>query len=265
MLRNIEDEYSYEKMVELVQENSRGFRCVKKKIDLAKIFAKSLDKEGKLFQSNNYNNMCRNNYEESMSAIKDMMGFTEKYGCKKILLIDYLMDIIKNDIKYDYLANVIYGRELTQFRIYFPKEYYNQQGELIELNKREVFEKVDFNNVLTFSVPWNKERLVKNLVTLSNEKFVYDKSNHEATYFLELNLCYVTNGNHSAAMGIKNNQGSIMAKIFNLHPLFGNVDTDGVEWFSAYDKDKKLGRLSDFRFGLLFKLAEMKYNIESEK
>lgn len=264
VLRNKEDEYSYEKMVKLVNENSKEFRYVKKKISCAKIFAESLDKNGDYFQKGNYNNMCRNNYKESMSAIKDMMDFTEEYGCKKSVLVDYFMDIIKNDIKYDYLANVVYGRELTEFRIYFPKVYYDQQGKLIELDKRIILEEIDFSNVLIFSVPWKKERVVKNLVTLSNEKFLYDKSNHKATYFPEINLCYVTNGNHSIAMGIKNNQGSIMAEVFNLQPLFGKVDTDGVEWFSMYDKTRILGKLSDFRIGLLFKLAEMKYNLKEK-
>ena len=205
----------------------------------------------------------RQNYSNSIKSINKMLSHAGEVGCSKKDLIDYLIDLIGRDLKQDCLANIIYGRKSIDLLYWFPDKYYNKSGEVQEIEHVEDEElkvEVDFSKICTFSIPWNHCRVPRNLAYLKGKKFLYDKTNHYAIYYPEINICHVYNGRHSASIGISNNKGKIKAEQFNIKPLFGNVHTDGYRWYCSHS-GFRLERIRDFRFGLLFELAKMKSKI----
>lgn len=279
MMQRWQDEMTFKEMADLVNKKSSEFKYIKKKI-------RKLPKEIEMvqeaeFQSSLFYRKQEEQFKESMWCIQQMMVFTRKREqddkvCDKTILIDYLMDIIKNDLKYDCFANVIYRKEQLQFFWGLPKTYIDSDGNVYEVTVKKKAAEVDFSKVLTFSVPWKQRRIPENLLKLSYEKFKYFEGNHQSVYVPQFNMCFAYNGNHTIAIGAENKQGKIISDVIDIEPLFGNVDTDGVYWFSVYDKNwsaaceeykecNNLGRLTDFRLGLLFKLAEMKHNIKLQE
>lgn len=277
MLQRKEDEMSFKDMAELVNKKSSEFQYVESKVKkLSVIEEKSKEND---YKEEIFRHKQEEQYRESWDCICDMFEYTKSNRhpdwCDKLVLVDYLMDIIKNDLKYDCFANVIYRKEQSKLCLGVPGKYYDSNGNECVLKRKEKAVEVDFSKVLTFSFPWNQRRIPDNLARFAVEDFKYFENNHDSVYFPQFNMCVAYGGNHSIAMGVKNNQGKIMSDVIDIEPLFGNIDTDGVYWYSVYDRNwltardeykerNKLGRLSDFRFGLLFKLAEAKYNIEKE-
>ncbi len=279
MMQRWQDEMTFKEMEALVNKKSSGFKYIKKKIrKLPKEIEAVQEAE---FQSSLFCRKQEEQFKESMWCIQKMMVFTRKREqddkvCDKTILIDYLMDIIKNDLKYDCFANVIYRKEQLRFFLGLPKTYIDSSGNVYAVPVKKKATEVDFSKVLTFSVPWNQRRIPENLLKLSHEKFKYFEGNHQSVYVPQFDMCFAYNGNHTIAIGAENKQGKIISDVIDIEPLFGNVDTDGMYWFSVYDKNwaaarkeyrerNNLGRLTDFRVGLLFKLAEMKHNIKLQE
>lgn len=277
MLQRKEDEMTFKDMVELVNKRSSEFQYVKKKIRRLSMEKEPLQEDE--FQKFLFYRKQEEQFKESWDCICDMFKYTRcnKHPdwCDKLMMVDYLMDIIMNDLKYDCFANVIYRKKQLSLCLGVPGKYYDSNGNECILERKEKAVEVDFSKVLTFSFPWNQRRIPDNLARFVVEEFKYSENNHDSVYFPQFNMCVAYGGNHSIAMGVKNNQGKIMSDVIDIEPLFGNIDTDGIYWYSVHDKNwqtarkeykerNKLGRLSDFRFGLLFKLAEVKYNIEKE-
>jgi hypothetical protein len=197
------------------------------------------------------------NYSKSIESINRMILDAKEFECKEEELIDYLIDLIALDIKHDCLANVIYGRESFDLINCFPNEYIDEKWKKQKVVASKEVE-VDFSKVRTFSIPWNRIRIPKNLAYLRDKKFCFQKNNHGAFYYPEVNICYVHNGRHLASIAISKNDGKIKAEKISLKPLFSNVRTDGCKWYSTH-AEIELGEVSDFRFALLFELAKMKY------
>ena len=171
------------------------------------------------------------------------------------------MHMIKNDIKYDALTEIIYhGKEGTVKIMDWdmvPTDYFlnGEKKQLFtgdEVLDKEINLVTDY--VITF--PWDPERITRNLFNLKGQQFKNDE-NHQARYYKELDLCLVHNGRHSTTMGLYKNEGQIMASTISIASLFDYYTTDGAHW---YGRDKvKLNPVEDFRFALLFELAKRKY------
>lgn len=252
MLHRKEDEHPFEEQEKLIKKWKREIR-------FSKWGLASYERLNLAYQDEVYELKQTRGFDSSMRSIKKMMSYCENVGCSKKTLIDYLIDIIGNDIRYDCFANIIYGKEDNGFLELFPRKYLDGYGNEKEVRVSDQAE-VDFKEVCVMSIPWKHKRIPKNLAGLLGKEFCYDENNHFGTYYPEINICYVENGIHSVAIGVQNNQGKIMADLFSLEPLFGRIYTDGASWYSTY-KDIRLGDLEDFRLGVLFELAQMKHKI----
>ena len=100
------------------------------------------------------------------------------------------------------------------------------------------------------------------LMKLRTSRFEYDDTNHMATYFDDLNLCHVYNGNHSIAAGKYYNKGRITAKLVHMNDLYQKFTTDGQEWIEI-DSDRRTA-VSDYRCAAIFSVAKLRNTIRKQ-
>lgn len=79
---------------------------------------------------------------------------------------------------------------------------------------------------------------------------------------MDLDVCYVHNGNHSCGAGIGWQQGKIIANVVDMTPVFDCIDTDGVEWIQIYGNEEYNMEVFDFRIAILYKVIKMKKELE---
>ena len=178
----------------------------------------------------------------------------------------FAMSLIRNDLKFDFVADTFYSDEIDIPRLIngvFPVivkdkngEYFFPEGgkkkEIVELNLSEIdvicFPRSDEKLRRAFSLYWKKE--------FAHEEQVY-------YYYPQIDFCITTgDGHHSTSLAIARKKGSINATVVDMTPLFENIYTDGTYWYSKYDNKKLKGNseeVQDFRIAVLFELARRKH------
>jgi len=203
----------------------------------------------------------QSNYRNALKSINTMIKISSEdktYECDMVLVIDYMIDMVLNDLKYDYLSEIIYNPNSQSVRFSpFPLKYKDEKGAEHSICNENNLQVVDFSKDIVFSTPWHKGRMPKNINSLTKVPFCYYGSNHWGYYYPELKMCYIYNGNHSVAMGAKKKQGTMEIPVCSITPLFEHVYTDGAHWYSVHD-DVISGNVNDFRFAVLYELAKRK-------
>jgi hypothetical protein len=184
---------------------------------------------------------------------------SEESGKDKIIILDFMMDAIREDIKADLLSYIFYNK--TDFQPPFPFTYLNANGE--EIRIPELGETtIDLTEVCVLVLPWHRERIKKQAKNLYYNDFIYDPRNHKGYYFPYLSFYYVNNGRHSASAGIiHKKRGTIEVMAYDITAAFPHLHTDGCSWFNSHNNEKR-SELTDFRIGILYELAKMKYALE---
>ena len=187
---------------------------------------------------------------------------TEKSDKDKVIVLDFMLKAIREDLKTDLLTYIFYSEEYFAGRLDypFPLYYSDEQGNELSLKEEEAIE-IDLAQDCVLTLPWNRSRLRNQIKNLFNNDFVYDSNNHWAYYFPYLRLCYVYNGKHSVASGIVYKKGRIEAKQYDITELFPHIHTDGQSWYNSHTREKK-GDLADFRLGIIYEIAKTKHQLE---
>lgn len=202
-------------------------------------------------------------FQEAIRTVNAFLKETNDPQEKKCIL-DYTMEVVRNDLKYDLLTRILYSRDWLSPWEWppFPVVYFNEKGERLETFKDENGLKiVDLAVDCVLSIPWDKERLRRSIQNIGTTQFQFDNKNHTAYYFEPLNICYVAKGLHSTAAGIGLGKGYIQAVKYDISVLFNHVRTDGKYWYGKHNV-QTLGMLRDFRIGILFELACIRQNLE---
>lgn len=184
----------------------------------------------------------------------------------KIIILDFMLDVIREDLKTDLLTTIFYSKENFESRIKFPFPfyYYDEFGNEFELfPEEERLVRVDLAKDCVLVLPWNRKRMRDSIKNIFANEFKFDESNHKAYYFSHVDICYVYNGNHSIASGIVYKKGYIQAKECDLSKLFDHVHTDGLYWYNSHN-NQRLDDLFDFRIGIIYEIAKLKYQIEKD-
>ena len=132
------------------------------------------------------------------------------------------------------------------------------------LSKPKEYKEVDLSNNCIFALPWRSISVISTVNMLSEIDFEYIEGSHGALYFNPYDVCYVHNGIHSISAGMHFKKGKIVADYCDITPLFSNISTDGASWYNIHT-NTVIEELCDFRIGLLFEVAKMKYNVEIQK
>lgn len=202
-------------------------------------------------------------FENTMDFIEEVLKY-EKNVEDKIIIIDYILNIVREDLKTDLLTTIIYSGNYVKREIYypFPYECYDSSGKKIQIQTEEKIERdVDLSNDCVLVLSWNRDRLRNSIKNIYRNKFQYHATNHLAYYFTHIDVCYVYNGTHSISSGVGHKKGSIKATEYNISKLFDHLYTDGINWLSVHD-NSKLGQVFDFRIAILYELAKIKYYLQ---
>lgn len=176
------------------------------------------------------------------------------------------MNLVKKDLKYDALTTILYQEEHFERDLStpFPWEVLDaQRNEItrLEVNGTKV---IDLKESDVIVLPWNRDRFNNAIIGLKNQDFKYDKLNHMAYYYQELDICFVYNGLHSISAGVGYEKGEISASLVKIDKLFDKIYTDGLFWYNSHTDEKLVTmhgdiKVQDFRIAILFELARMKY------
>jgi len=192
------------------------------------------------------------------------MSLTAEPNIKnQLIILDFILEVVKEDLKTDLLSHIFYSEVdfRREINCPFPLYYDNKQGDKLLIIKEENTE-VDLTKNCILVLPWRRNRLHDQIINISTNDFIYDKRNHRAYYFPYISLCYIYNGNHSIASGIVHKKGMIEAEQFDITKLFEHVHTDGQYWYNSHTNEKT-GNITDFRIGIIYEIAKIKYNLET--
>lgn len=181
----------------------------------------------------------------------------------KIIAIDYIINTLKKDIQVDLLSNIIYRNEgMVDKIVPFPMLYYDEDGIKHEISVQDnVYKEIDFEKDIVISTPWKKERIFNNLKNIHKNGFIYHQLNHKASYYTDVDMCFITNGYHSCSIGIHNRKGKIRAKEIDISPLFEHIySDDGLYWYDQ-NTDNKISDVQDFRLALIFEMTKAKIKL----
>lgn len=184
-----------------------------------------------------------------------------KTADEQILILNYIIDILTEDICSGSAAKVLFNPCSSPFKECIPCFYINERGE-----KNTIFAgkkiNIDLANAKLYVCPWNKTRILNNLLNLAEKPFVFDERNHLSDFYTDIGLCHVYNGNHSIHAGSYFKKGNIISNICCTELLYPHCSTDGLYWYNLHNEEK-IDKVSDFRIASLYAIAQLRYNIKS--
>lgn len=201
----------------------------------------------------------------TMEFIKEALKH-EKTKHDKTIILDFVISIVKQDLQSDMLTKILYNEKHFEINNtpLFPRKYYDEGGGCYRLEEDiNIMKKVDLSKDCVVVLPWDRNRMKYSIKRIYQEGFKFHPSNHFATYFSYVGICYVTNGYHSITSGIGYKQGYIEATVCDIEPLFKHIYTDGANWYNQHNK-KILDPLFDFRVGIVFELVKLGNQILDE-
>lgn len=177
---------------------------------------------------------------------------------EKLTLLDYLIDIILDDICTEVECKPLFGyTDPNSYKRPFLIECLDENGGKIEI--RDGTTDVSLKNSNIFVCPWNMERRISRFFDLSKTEFKND-ANHRGMYFADINLCFVTGGFHSIHAGHYFKKGKIKVENYNTPLLYSHVNTDGANWINARTGEI-IEPVADFRFAAVYSLARERYKL----
>jgi hypothetical protein len=188
---------------------------------------------------------------------------SEQSDKDKIIILDFMMDVIREDLKTDLLSHIFYNEAHfdEEFHCPLPVFYLDAEGQeclIPKLGKTTI----DLSETCVLVLPWDRERIKNQVKNIYHNDFIYHPSNHKGYYFPYLGLCHVYNGRHSISAGIiHKKKGTFEVVAYDITAAFPHLHTDGCNWFNSHN-NKKRYELTDFRIGILYELSKMKYNLE---
>ncbi|WP_316335396.1 DUF6710 family protein [Clostridium sp.] len=205
----------------------------------------------------------KHKFDNAISWAKDIIDNESKENA--IIMLDYMMETIRNDLKYSFLTEIIYSPRFQTLNItrktFIPEFYVDEKGNKVNVTNR-LNKKINLRNDTIIVVPYRRERKRNAIVYLKNNIFKYMEDNHMGKYYELVDITYIYNGIHSISSGVelgKDNDITVK-EVVNIVELFPNIHTDGIEWINSHS-NKSIYEVIDFRIAILFELARLKYNI----
>lgn len=174
-------------------------------------------------------------------------------------ILEYFIELIKRDLEAHLLTDLF--RQNPAFTS--DNDFTNVIPRLEESVIPKETKVVDFSKDQVFVLPWEAMRLCNAITTVGNYGYKFIERNIRAYYYTYFDFTIVTNGRHHTAVGCVKRKGNILAPVIDGVVLLKNIDTNGAQWFSSFDK-QSLGKVVDYRIAILFQLTKQKYELEME-
>ncbi len=180
---------------------------------------------------------------------------------EQLIVLDYLIRSITDEVCVLTANELLTQKTNGILPSPFPEICFDVSGNICNL-RLEAKQLVDLSEVQVYVRPWNTDRMFRILKTINDCDFKYDVNNHSSVFYSDINLCYVYNGNHSINAGKYFKKGELMSKQFDMNTLYLNCKTDGLNWFDIHS-GKVLCDVSDYRFAVIFTLAQLRSELKS--
>lgn len=210
-----------------------------------------------------YNDIYKFKFDNAISWAKDIIESEDKENA--VIMLDYMMETIRNDLKYSFLTEIIYSPRFETLDItrktFIPEFYEDKNGKVVNVTNK-IDKKINLKNDTIIAVPYRRGKKMNAIIYLKNNIFKYMEDNHMGKYYEVVNITYIYNGIHSISSGIELDKDSdiTVKEVINVSELFPHIYTDGIEWINSHSK-KPVYKVVDFRIAILFELARLKHNI----
>ena len=184
---------------------------------------------------------------------------------QKVILLDFMIQVIKNDLQTSTLAATFYEEQdfsPHQSATFFPMICFDKQGNRTSTYKltqkgRRI---VNLSEDCIFVTPWSPERLQGSIIDLFTNSFDFVPTNHFSTYYKPLGICRIESGCHSISAGIGYKNGEILSKEVDITHCFSHITTDGAYWYSTHTNERLSGVL-DFRVAIIYEVTKLKFEL----
>lgn len=203
-------------------------------------------------------------FDNAMDFVRQTLTY-EKDKNDQIIILDYILAVVREDLKTDLLTTILYNEESFSKTINspLPYNYYDEHGNILDTIPKEDNRKktkVDLSKDCVLVLSWDRDRLRNSIKNIYKNEFEYHGSNHLSYYFSHIDVCYTYNGTHSISSGIGHKKGFIEAVYCDVSKVFEHLYTDGVSWYNSHNNDR-LTDLFDFRIGIIYEIAKLKYKM----
>lgn len=208
----------------------------------------------------NEKEISKSNYENICSMIENSiinLSFAEQ-----LIVLHYFMETLTIDFCSCIIAKPLYQIIYPNFNSFFPNVFYDENGNFHKVKSQK--RTISLKDTHIYLNAWNNERTVSNLIHIEKNNFIYDKLNHYGYYYPEINLCQITNGNHSINAGRYLKKGNITVDEYKLCDIFPYITTDGYEWLCT-KYNASLGEVNDFRIAALYYISKKLYELNNER
>ena len=210
----------------------------------------------------------------------------EKEAENKIAILNYSIDLLKNDIKYFNSLKFIKIASKSKYfdkdfysekdRGYYPQKvsipitYYLEDGTKVNLfdSTSKTYEegfKIDASKECIISAPHDISKLIDNVKKIYTQGFISERNKAQIMHYKYLDIFEVIDdGNHSVSIAQIKDEGSFKVKwSIDTSELFPHIDIVGNSWINTHTK-KSISEIKDHRIGLIYKFAKMKWEIENK-
>lgn len=215
-----------------------------------------LEKKLKGYKERSKNHRYYTDRSRDLGETMNLINRAEN-SSEKVDVIDFVVKAIKNDIKYDYLTQILYFNNPGTFACsILPIQINNKKGAKIKAENKSI-RAVSLKDDIVLTIPAEKKKLYRRIIGQKNAPFVYDPNCQNAKYYEPLGICTVVNGRHSIAAGAIYEKGEIEAEVIDISPLFKYMHTDGENWINT-ETDIVFKEVMDFRVAVIYELIRMK-------
>lgn len=177
--------------------------------------------------------------------------------CAKLYGIDFLImarDCIVEDYRTSTAAVMHYQEYHTKEDFSFPSIIENRT--LIT----QTYESINLGDIPIAAYPWRFKSLINVTKDIGHGDFHEDPCNHHILYMKEMNIAFVTAGNHSIYRGIHLKDGTINARLYDCPYLFehAQVSKNG-DCFINTSTQESLIEIQDPRLAMIFDLSREIY------
>lgn len=206
-----------------------------------------------------YENQNYESYVE-INRILEKMQINNQKNEDKMKLLEYFMRMIKRELSIVYRNKVLYYPFLPAINIFqfFPS------------TKKVEVEYFEFKGIDSFQVndetvvfPWSLNRLCMNYLNLKNKLFQIEQIDSHGVYLQELDLLFITKGNHSFTTFMNEERPNLIVKnieCYSIKKMFDLFETNGIYWIDKRTK-KKIQKVKEGRIALLFFLMQKRFEV----
>lgn len=193
-----------------------------------------------------------------MSNINEWLSFVAE--CRSTIevihIVNYLIDIIKDDIRTSAGTEMIFCTDITACREWrhalypFSHLFHSVENKYISTYKKTII-----------SSPEDWGKLYKACNHIAQNGFLTSLNNYTGQYYPELDMIFISNGLHHSCVAAQLNEvGEIRVDVCLLSPCFHRITTDGKYWYDKELPDWK-SDVHDVRMAILFELAKKKHDV----